>query len=67
MFEQLPSTAKPLKHATLCRSKQIILNVLLFWILLCSALTTSGHAQAEPYYQGKTIRIIVGFTAGGLS
>ena len=26
-----------------------------------------AYAQTEPYYQGKTIRIIVGFTAGGLS
>jgi tripartite-type tricarboxylate transporter receptor subunit TctC len=26
----------------------------------------SGNAQNAPFYQGKTIRIIVGFTAGGL-
>src|SRR4249920_3580897 len=36
-------------------------------VLLCSALTTPSQAQTQPYYQGKTIRIIVGFTAGGLS
>ena len=36
-------------------------------ILLCGALTAPSHAQTQPYYQGKTIRIIVGFTAGGLS
>ncbi len=36
-------------------------------ILLCAAITAPGHAQTEPYYQGKTIRIIVGFSAGGLS
>lgn len=29
--------------------------------------SNQAHAQTEPYYQGKTIRIIVGFTAGGLS
>jgi tripartite-type tricarboxylate transporter receptor subunit TctC len=36
-------------------------------VLLCGVLTASCHAQTQPYYQGKTIRIIVGFTAGGLS
>jgi tripartite-type tricarboxylate transporter receptor subunit TctC len=36
-------------------------------LLLCGALTIPCHAQTQPYYQGKTIRIIVGFTAGGLS
>jgi len=36
-------------------------------VLLCGMLTASCHAQTQPYYQGKTIRIIVGFTAGGLS
>lgn len=35
--------------------------------LLFSALTAPGYAQTQPYYQGKTIRIIVGFSAGGLS
>ena len=39
----------------------------LITILLCGALTAPSHAQTQPYYQGKTIRIIVGFTAGGLS
>lgn len=39
----------------------------LITILLCGALTAPIHAQTQPYYQGKTIRIIVGFTAGGLS
>ena len=36
-------------------------------VLLCGVPTDSCHAQTQPYYQGKTIRIIVGFTAGGLS
>ena len=36
-------------------------------VLLCGTLTASCHAQTQPYYQDKTIRIIVGFTAGGLS
>jgi len=39
----------------------------LFSALLFSALTAPGYAQTQPYYQGKTIRIIVGFSAGGLS
>ena len=36
-------------------------------ILLCGIVTAPAHAQTEPYFQGKTIRIIVGFSAGGLS
>ena len=31
------------------------------------ALAAAVSAQSEPYYQGKTIRIIVGFSAGGLT
>ena len=33
-----------------------------FW----SSLSTAAHAQATPFYKDKTIRIIVGFTSGGL-
>ena len=29
------------------------------------ALSRSGHAQSEPFYSGKTVRIIVGSTPGG--
>ena len=42
-------------------------EVSLIALLLCGALTAPSYAQTQPYYQGKTIRIIVGFTAGGLS
>lgn len=28
-------------------------------------LTLSLHAQTDPFYQGKTIRVVVGFTTGG--
>jgi len=28
-------------------------------------MTAIGAAAQEPYYKGKTIRIVVGFTAGG--
>ena len=49
------------------RSDPLKINVLLLSILLYGTVTAPGYAQTEPYYQGKTIRIIVGFTAGGLS
>jgi len=39
----------------------------LFVISLCLTHAPAAFAQTEPYYQGKTIRIIVGFSAGGLS
>src|ERR687892_1172608 len=37
-------------------------------VVFCSLLFrgAAASAQAAPFYQGKTIRIIVGFTAGGL-
>ncbi len=42
--------------------------VVLFLIVApCGPFGSQAHGQTEPYYQGKTIRIIVGFTAGGLS
>jgi tripartite-type tricarboxylate transporter receptor subunit TctC len=45
-----------------------------FWFLavvatgwaLASYPSPTALAQTAPFYQGKTIRIIVGFTAGGL-
>jgi tripartite-type tricarboxylate transporter receptor subunit TctC len=33
---------------------------------LGSIVSASAHAQSAPYYKDKTIRIIVGFTSGGL-
>jgi tripartite-type tricarboxylate transporter receptor subunit TctC len=36
-------------------------------ILLCSIAHPSlSHAQGDPFYRGKQIKIIVGFTAGGI-
>ena len=37
------------------------------FIAVCTtlALGRSAHAQGEPFYNGKTVRIIVGFTPGG--
>jgi len=39
---------------------------ILFFLLSSACLVSSVLAQAEPFYKGKTVRIIVGFTPGGL-
>jgi tripartite-type tricarboxylate transporter receptor subunit TctC len=49
------------------RGKLLKINLLRVSILLCGAVTAPGRAQTEPCYQGKIIRIIAGFSAGGLS
>jgi tripartite-type tricarboxylate transporter receptor subunit TctC len=43
-------------------------SIIIGWLLLSCQLLSAGHAfgQAAPFYKDKTIRIIVGFTAGGL-
>ena len=56
--------SKPMKRF---RTKPRKTAATLFALLLSLTITTAGSAQTEPYYQSKTIRIIVGFTAGGLS
>jgi tripartite-type tricarboxylate transporter receptor subunit TctC len=41
--------------------------LVIFVILACSLPRPSvGHAQGEPFYKGKQMKIIVGFTAGGI-
>lgn len=35
-------------------------------LLAAAALATGAHAQSEPFFKGKQIKIIVGFTAGGI-
>ncbi len=40
-------------------------SVVLFFLVSILALPSILRAQAEPFYKGKTIRIVVGFTAGG--
>ena len=35
-------------------------------LLVLIAMVGQAHAQATPFYKDKTIRIIVGFTSGGL-
>jgi len=43
-----------------------ILTILVAALLVCSAWANVGRAQSEPFYKGKQIKIIVGFTAGGI-
>ena len=46
---------------------RLLTAVVIGWMLIASQpLPDSALAQTAPFYQGKTIRIIVGFTAGGL-
>ena len=50
-----------------CRFSRLLSAVVVGWMLISSQpLRDSALAQTAPFYQGKTIRIIVGFTAGGL-
>src|SRR5215472_9419471 len=50
-----------------CRISRLLSAVLIGWMLISSQLLRdSALAQTTPFYQDKTIRIIVGFTAGGL-
>ena len=30
------------------------------------ALVSTGHGQVDPFFKGKQIKIVVGFTAGGI-
>jgi len=60
-------TLSAAKRAMRFRGNLLKIDLLRIAILLCAAVAAPGHAQTEPYYQGKTIRIIVGFSAGGLS
>lgn len=50
-----------------CRVSRLLLPFIIGWLFISSQLLgDSALAQTAPFYQGKTIRIIVGFTAGGL-
>jgi putative tricarboxylic transport membrane protein len=37
----------------------------LLWMMLPSC--SNSHAQTEPFFKGKQIKIVVGFTAGGIN
>jgi tripartite-type tricarboxylate transporter receptor subunit TctC len=50
------------KFARVVGSRVLIFSVLFLSFLLC--LSTPGYAQS-PLYQGKSIRLIVGSSAGG--
>ncbi|MBF8253351.1 MAG: hypothetical protein HW373_46 [Deltaproteobacteria bacterium] len=67
MFKKFLFTLSAAKRAMPYRGNLLKIDLLRVSILLCGAVAAPGHAQTEPYYQGKTIRIIVGFSAGGLS
>ena len=41
------------------------LGVALACLVIGLCLSRNGHAQTDPYYSGKTVRIVVGFTPGG--
>lgn len=42
------------------------ITILAMVLTICDWLSAVAHAQQAPFYQDKTIRIIVGFTSGGL-
>jgi len=46
--------------------RQIYLGVILGWLVFHPLSGPSAVAQSEPFYKDKTMRIVVGFTAGGL-
>ena len=50
------------------RGAQFFATAFAGWLLLSQPqlIDHRAHAQSAPFYQGKTIRIIVGFTSGGL-
>ena len=52
MYPRNPSRGSSLGFALAC---------LVIGLCLCR----NGHAQTDPYYSGKTVRIVVGFTPGG--
>jgi tripartite-type tricarboxylate transporter receptor subunit TctC len=47
-------------------SIRVRLRLFVFMVVLFFAGYAAANAQSTPFYQGKTIRIIVGFTPGGL-
>ena len=43
-----------------------IYRTLLCSLFLVAFMSTNGHAQSDLFFKGKQIKIIVGFTAGGI-
>jgi tripartite-type tricarboxylate transporter receptor subunit TctC len=60
----IPYRIEPLtKWSERMRKRRLSLAALL---LLTFSSNSSSHAQTEPFYKGKQIKIVVGFTAGGI-
>ena len=60
--------SKEFHMATRINSRGPRMSFIIGWLLLSCQLLSDGNAfgQAAPFYKDKTIRIVVGFTAGGL-
>jgi len=60
--------SKEFHMATRINSRGPRMSFIIGWLLLSCQLLSEGNAfgQAAPFYKDKTIRIIVGFTSGGL-
>ena len=49
-----------------CRVSRLLLAVIIGWMLISfQPLRDSALAQSAPFYQGKTIKLLVGTSAGG--
>ena len=56
-----------MRFGLIFRGSQLFTMVVVGWMLMSCLLShRAALAQTAPFYQGKTIRIIVGFTTGGL-
>ncbi|MDP2735206.1 MAG: tripartite tricarboxylate transporter substrate-binding protein, partial [bacterium] len=56
---------KPIQPRRCDMKKKWVVNVMIFGVVLFLLVLTSQAFSATPYYEGKTIRIIVGFKPGG--
>ncbi|HUD00230.1 MAG TPA: hypothetical protein VMR88_17190, partial [Candidatus Polarisedimenticolaceae bacterium] len=43
-----------------------IFRTLLSCLLLFAVVSSNADAQSDPFFKGKQIKILVGFTAGGI-
>jgi tripartite-type tricarboxylate transporter receptor subunit TctC len=53
-------------NTTTIRATMPLLPAFLLFIFSVSTIAAPAHAESRPFYQGKTIRIIVGTTSGSL-
>src|SRR5262245_21971502 len=47
------------------RERALLLALISFFLIIFPGLASEAGAQGDPFYKGKTIRIMVGSTAGG--